>query len=215
MKIIVISGSDGSGKSTILNLLNKHFQDILNLTTKLIWKRHLRFLARIFNLVMKISGRNKHENYSWGSIGYHNYDFSLGYVYIILSYIDWIFFLYLEKFKLFFQNKPLDIILYDRNLPDLIADLILATKKDKFIYKLFHNQVKLFMADKDVIIIRCDPKISRERRHDLKDDKILHLRDKCYREFSEIYNIQIIDTSKDTPDMSLKKILSLLAKNES
>ncbi len=50
MKTFVLSGADGTGKSTQAALLVKHIRKATDQNVILVWKRHMRFFCQIFQL---------------------------------------------------------------------------------------------------------------------------------------------------------------------
>jgi hypothetical protein len=133
----------------------------------------------------------------------------LGYLYILLSWIDWI--LISGKMRIGRILKPSrHIVVYDRHLPDLVADLILATNKQQFVYRLFDHQMKRFVNKNAVLIVSCCPEIARTRRPDLCDDELYFKRDACYQSIAKRYNIKCVSTSDKNADESFLEIIDIL-----
>ena len=209
MQTFVLSGADGTGKSTQAAFLIEHIRETIDQNVILVWKRHMRFFAKLFNLSMRITGRNRRVSHNWGVMGYHDYDFMLGYLYILLSWIDW--FLIAGRMRMGRILKPSrHLVVYDRHLPDLIADLILATNKQQFVFRLFDRQMKRFVNKNVVLIVSCSPEIARIRRPDLCDDELYFERDSCYLSIAKRYNIKCVSTSDKNAEESFLEIIDIL-----
>ena len=202
---MMISGPDGSGKSTIISALEKSLNN-QNITVKTVWLRFNHYTAKIVNFIGRILGKSYYEKYSWGHAGYHDYQGLIGYFYVLSIYIDHIIFTYCFRARALHCEN---IILVDRYILDVVADLIVDTEKDNLIIKLFQPYVEKEMKEFKVYILSCDPKIVKKRRPDINDDKKYLKKVNAYEKISKYFNIPTINTSRNTPD----EIVQILIKS--
>jgi len=195
----MISGPDGTGKSTIINELHKELE------CEVVWLRFHHYFSKILNLIGRILGKSYREEYSWGKVGYHDYYGVFGVIYILAVYIDHLIFRLLIKNKKFKTNKN---YLVDRYILDVIADLIVDTKHYKMVFVLFDRFVKKELLAFDSFILECDMNIVIGRRKDIKDDKKYLDKINAYKVISHKYNIDTINTGLISLDEITQSILN-------
>jgi thymidylate kinase len=203
MKGIMISGPDGTGKSTIIEATRQRLlsdkKDI-----EVVWLRFHHYFAKIVNTFGRIIRKSYREHYDWGEVGYHNYKGFIGIIYIISVYFDhYIFILFLKNKKL----KKDKSYLVDRYILDVVADLIVDTKNDKFVFFLFDKFIKEELLNFDVFILECDVNIVIARREDIKDDKKYIDKVNVYKIISDKYNITKLNTGKNSIDEIVQQII--------
>lgn len=191
--VVVFSGADGTGKSTII----KGYKDKLindGFTVSVIWLRFISFFSKVVNLFGRFLGLNYVEKYTWGRIGYHDYAGWIAYVYVLAIYLDQKIFFYKFLFFHRFDKKRTNYFLYDRYLVDTIADLIVDTGKDRFILFLFSGMVRKLKSRCILFIFSCPYSTVLDRRPDIKDDKKYNLRVKAFHKLIRFFHIQRINT---------------------
>ena len=198
MNNIMISGPDGTGKSTIINRLH-HI-----IGYEVVWLRFNHYLAKGINGIGRFLGKSYREEYSWGMVGYHDYHGVFGVLYIYAVFIDqWLFRVFLKNKKI---NKQNDYLI-DRYIVDVIADLIVDTQNMALVLKLFERQLKNELANARCFILKCDPLIVFSRRPDVSNDRKYLDKVSAYEYISARYNIEVIDTGKNEVDWIVHKIL--------
>ena len=204
IKNIMISGADGTGKSTISEGIQE-FYSRKNIQTKTIWLRFNHYLAKIINGLGRITGKSYQEKYVWGKVGYHDYKGLIGYLYIFSVYFDHLFFrLFLRKKYLI--NNDSEILIIDRYIIDIMADLIVDTRKNELVYTLFSPFAKKEITLSNTFILKCDKEIVMSRREDIKDDKSYGAKIKAYKFLASKLNIHEIDTGK----LNVKEIVNVI-----
>ena len=209
--IILISGPDGVGKSTIGNALYEYLAD-RKLPVTLKWMRYAKLTSRCFNLLMICIGKNYKVRHEWGAIGYHDYRGLLGKLYINLVFFDFIVLQYLVHRKLINKKVlPGEYLILDRYLVDIVADLMVDTQCYDYVLKRFNNKLLSFLEISNVYLIECDYATVVKRRPDIIDDKKYFLRRKAYDVISDAYPAIIkIDSSVVSPKQLVATLFSRL-----
>ena len=200
----MLSGPDGTGKSTISLQLKNHFEE-KKLTVKSTWLRFNHYFAKLVNVIGRLTGKSYYEKYEWGKVGYHEYKGLIGYLYIFAVYFDHIIFrLFLRKKNL--VNNGADVLIIDRYIFDIMADLIVDTGKYELVLALFSPFAKKELKSSKSFILRCDPDIVMSRREDIKDDKSYEDKRKAYAFLAVRLNIQELDTG----ELSVEEIIKII-----
>jgi len=200
----MISGPDGTGKSTIIEATR---QRLINdkKYIEVVWLRFHHYFAKVVNIFGRIIGKSYREHYDWGEVGYHSYKGFFGIVYIIAVYFDH------HIFKLFIKNKKLQkgkSYLVDRYILDVVADLIVDTKNNKFVFFLFDKFIIEELLNFDAFILECDVSIVITRREDIKDDKKYIDKINAYKVISDKYNIKRLNTGENSIDEIVQQIVN-------
>lgn len=204
MKRYMISGSDGTGKSTITESLKSTYEKN-DKTVKTIWLRFNHNFAKLVNIFGRITGKSYYETYSWGKVGYHDYNGLIGYFYIYAVLFDHLLFRRFNRKKIFEKTNS-DVLIIDRYIIDIMADLIVDTNKNELVYKLFKKYAQVEILEAKVFILDCDYDIVISRREDIKDDKNWLKKQVAYKYLSEKLNIQIINTGENSIENIIKII---------
>lgn len=202
MKNIIISGPDGTGKSSIAKAVIKKFSE-KNIKLEYVWLRFNHYLSKLLNLIGRISGKSFYENYSWGKIGYHHYHGIIGFFYVISIYLDQLIFNLI--FRKFFLKKNKRYLI-DRFVIDSMADLIVDTKRTNMIILLFGPYLVKELNNSNAFILQCDKQTVISRRPDIIDDKCYDMKIHAYKLIASKFNIPIIDTQI----MSINKASELI-----
>lgn len=207
MKNIMLSGPDGTGKSTIANAII----DKLNEKSKAVshvWLRFNHYSAKIINFLGRITGKSYYEIYSWGKLGYHDYGGLIGFFYVLAVYVDHLF------FNLFLRNiylKSKQNYLIDRFIIDIIADLIVDTNKSNMVFFLFGPFLKKELKLAHAFVLKCDKEIVISRRIDILDDKSYDAKISAYKLIASRFNITTVDSGLLSIEESVNKILNSLS----
>ena len=190
--IIVFSGCDGSGKTTLIKHLCSSF--LKNDKVVVLWLRYLHYTAKIINALGRFLGKSYYEVHNGEKFGYHNYEQSvLGYFYVVFVYIDYLLYRFLV---LPFKLKGSDIVIVDRFTFDIVADLILDTRREELILHLFRPFLEKDRALYTQYIVTASHETIVKRRHNLIFDKVLNRKLQIYISIAEQFNITVLDTSE-------------------
>jgi len=208
MKYIVISGVDGSGKTSVINLLEKKLKEE-GKKTFYIWMRYNHYLIKIMNLLARLFGLSIKIQNEMGTVWQHQFYRSKTFckIYVWCSYFDnWISRL---KVTLISSNKA-GIIICDRWINDVLIDLASESHDLDFLdtkwYKRFQNllpgNTQQFVINRELDeILGC--RIENQLNPDFP------FRYKLYNKLSQKANIITIDNSGSIED-SVQQIISKL-----
>lgn len=204
MKNIMLSGPDGTGKSTIISATQKKLEEI-QIHTDIVWLRFHHYFAKLVNIIGRITGKSYREKYTWGEVGYHDYKGAIGVFYIIATYLDH------QIFKFFIKNNKIKqnrFYLIDRYILDIVADLIVDTQNEKIVFFMFDKLVRNELSNSKAFILECDYDIVISRREDIKDDKSYQKKIDAYNLISQRYNVKRLNTGENNIDEIVQQILN-------
>ena len=196
--IIVISGADGAGKSSIIECINS------NKEYSIVWSRYFHFFQKAFNLVGRMLGRSYYQNINGIMHGYHDYKGFFGIVYLLFSIIDNYINYCCVVFSWHFRK---DKIIYDRFMFDRVVDLIVDGVDPKLVVFFYHFFLVDLIKRSKVVIIDCDHDVIIHRRPELKDDSTLGVRLHYFRVLARLYKVPKCVTDKMSISSSSKFVL--------
>ena len=127
---VVISGIDGSGKTTVINQLQSELRE-QGLRTAYIWLRFNHYLTKVMHAIARLLGLSVKVHSEMGEKWQHQFYKSPLFcdLYILTTYID----TYISKIKYNRIAKGNDIVICDRWITDIIVDLATKTHRSHFI----------------------------------------------------------------------------------
>ena len=204
MKNIMLSGPDGAGKSTIISSTKKKLEET-QIDTNIVWLRFHHYFAKLVNIFGRITGKSYREKHTWGEVGYHDYKGAIGIFYIVAVYLDHLIFKVLIKNKKIKQNR---FYLIDRYILDIVADLIVDTRNEKFVFFMFDKLVQKELLNYEAFVLECDYDVVVSRREDIKDDKSYQRKIDAYKLISDRYNVKRLNTGENSIDEIVQQILN-------
>ncbi|OLQ76113.1 hypothetical protein BIT28_19050 [Photobacterium proteolyticum] len=191
MKVIQVIGPDGVGKSTICSQLTDQLS-MNSYKSRSVWLRFNNYISKIFNAICRLFGKSYYEQYTWGKLGYHDYQGSLGNLYIILVFLDHIIFhTFVRRSKI---RTDVDFNVIDRYVFDTVVDLYVDTNNIRLPLVLFSSFIKKELRESLVYCLKCDYDIVVSRRSDIADDKVYSKKLEGYKIIRRLYGITSIDT---------------------
>jgi thymidylate kinase len=205
LKTIIISGIDGSGKTSVINALQIELKK-KGYYTAYIWLRFNHYLVKILHGLARILGLSVKVKNEMGTVWQHRfYKSSLFcYIYVISTYFDTI----ISKFKLNnFVNSDIDFVICDRWINDILIDLGTKTHRIDFLQSAWFKRFQKLVPDNTIqcLIIRDDEKLL-DCRLENRVDPDFSLRNKLYKDLSQSNYVQVIDNN-GTIEESVKQIL--------
>lgn len=127
---IVISGIDGSGKTTVINSLQSHFKN-KGFRTVYIWLRFNHYLTKVMHALARLAGISIMVHNEMGDTWQHRFYRSPMFcsVYILTTYIDAL----ISRLKYNRAAKHSDIVICDRWVTDILVDLATKTHRTDFL----------------------------------------------------------------------------------
>ena len=205
MKYIIISGIDGSGKTSIIEGIEVVFTKRKK-TTVVIWLRYNHYFVKPLHAIARLLGLSKQYNSSEGKVWRHEFYKStiFSWFYIRFTYLDTL----IGKMKLNFKikNKP-DIVICDRWLNDILIDLGTKTHNDNFLNSNWYFRFKKMLPkkSKEFLIIR-NKKDLLDSRIENQEDPDFNFRLKLYKNLSEKKEVILINNT-DTIGEAVNKIM--------
>lgn len=194
-KIFYICGTDGSGKTTFIELLEKYFKnqkkDIIH-----IWLRSPKLLSKPLMGYCRVVKLTKYRYINGIRVGGHEF-YRSKLVSLIFPWLQLLDFKIFNYFKIKKNLKSNKIIIMDRYGLDTLVDLMIDTKR----YNLYEETIGKYFINMlpdgtNIIILDADESILQTRRADVKYDKNISIKRKLYRTLGEKLNIPIIDNTK-------------------
>lgn len=207
-RTIYIAGPDGVGKTMYINYIEGTIEEK---KAKHIWIRSPKILSKPLMLYCRLIGLTKYKvinNVKYGVHDFHKSTF-VSFLFPFLQLIDF-------KIKWFLVKQRIcvdDVILFDRYNLDTLADLMVDTHNMQLHKTWLGKQfIKMLPKNSNVLILKVNENVIRERKKDTLYDENLALKIKVYEILSEDLGIKTIDNNRNI-DMVKKEIINHI-KNE-
>ena len=193
MRVIIVSGIDGSGKSTQLALL-KRYLELRGFSVGYAWLRwfaaftYLLYLyARIMKrtIVVKSRSRPVHIHVFW-------IDPVLRVLYPRVLLLD-----LLMRFTLSMlvaRLRSYDVLLIDRFVLDVVVDLLWEVRDAKILRCTLVRVLWKYV--RNTIILVVEPKEAAKRKSDIVSLKEVAFKRRCFEVFAKYFRVPVIDTTK-------------------
>jgi thymidylate kinase len=205
-RIIVISGIDGSGKSTIIEALQKDLNDA-GCSPYTPWLRYNHYLTKGVFAVAKMLGLYSYDVKDGVRVAaYHEFYRSrlISSIFVASTYIDTLIASFLKVYIPFFIYKK--TVICDRWIPDIIIDMAIDNGKTRLVrdwvwdlfWRLIPKSAELFIIirdSNDVLNCRKENQLNRNFK----------IQFKLYKEMVELSKVRLIDNS-GTIDQAVRKI---------
>jgi dTMP kinase len=209
-RVIIISGIDGSGKTTQIKLLERCLKH-KGFKVKGIWFRWVAFISYPILALCRILGYTTWRVVERSGVRYVERRFYLNKTLARL----WPWFYAVDVlihaiFKIFIWIPLGYIILIDRFIPDILIDLMYETKDCRIPRRLAGRLlISLIPKGSKLIIIDVNENTAYNRKHDIPNIHYLKERRRLYLYIAKTLNISIINGEKDILEV-YKNILGYL-----
>ncbi len=192
--VFYIAGSDGSGKTTILNDVEKELI-VQSKKTKHVWIRSPKIISKPLMVYCRLVGLTKYKTINGVRYGKHEFYKSnfVSWLFPILQLIDF-------KIKWFFEKRKIksdEILLFDRFSLDTLADLMVDTRRiDLHETSIGKALINIIPNNTKILIPIVDEKNIRIRKKDTLHDEHLVYKINAYNILIEDLKIKSIDNNR-------------------
>ncbi len=192
---IYITGTDGSGKTTILNDIEFEFESQLKLT-KHVWIRSPKILSKPLMAYCRLVGLTKYKTLNGIRYGKHEFYKStfVSWIFPIMQLIDFRIKWYFEKKKI----KSEEVLLFDRFSLDTLADLMVDTRRMN-LHRTWIGRsfIDLIPENTKILIPQVKEETIRNRKKDTLHDEHLSYKIQVYKILSKDLKIATIDNNRN------------------
>lgn len=147
---IVISGIDGSGKSTLIEALKRELESD-GLNVGYIWLRFNHYLTKGMHAAARVFGLSVRIHNEMGDVWQHrlyeNKTFCR--IYILTTYLDCL----ASRVKYNLAARGKDVMVVDRWIPDILVDLAVKTRLDEYIHKKWESRFMMIMPSETKVLV--------------------------------------------------------------
>ncbi len=211
MFFIIISGNDGSGKTTIIEHLERQLKE-QGKATHTIWLRYNHYFVKPVHGLCRLTGLSKKYQTSLGPVWRHEFYKSplFFWLYIRLTYLDTL----IGKARLFYsirKNKGrYDYIICDRWVNDILIDLGTKNHDPDFLASKHYRSFQNLLPENNLqFVIFRDNEQLLECRPESREDPDFQLRTKLYQHLKEKEEVSVIMNS-GTIEESVNKIMTVI-----
>lgn len=207
MKIIIISGVDGSGKSTQLVLLAKYLR-ARGFRVKYLWLRWFAVLTYLLYLYARLTRRTIVVRTRSRPVHVHIFwvDSLLRYSYPRLILFDIILWFTLNK--LVARVKGYDVLLIDRFVLDVLVDLLWEVRDVKFLKSILVRSMWRYV--RSTAILTVEPREVIKRKSDVVSLREVAFKKRCFEILAKHLGIPILNTTEVDVTTTFRKLEELL-----
>lgn len=210
LNTIIISGIDGSGKSTQARLVKKLLEKKC-IKTQIFWLRWNSFLSYCLYLYARILKRTVRIRINGKDLKVHVFyvDEPLRKFYPILQLIDFLLKYFL--LTLYAKIRRARVVIFDRFILDLVVDLIWDVRDPSFLRNRFLVALmNKMLREHATIVLLADIPVIISRKKDFHSIKELLFKRRVFEIFAKKLDVRIIDTSEKTVISTFKELLQHL-----
>lgn len=206
-KCIIISGIDGSGKSTIIDQLKKTIEADGN-RVEYIWLRMNHYLTKCMHALARVLGLSVKVNNEMGNVWQHRLYKSQAFcsLYILTVYLDsWI-----SRLKYTRVAGCCDVVICDRWITDVLVDLATKTHRKSFLDSKWPDRfLNILPKGAKMFVVVRNTKSLMECRLENRVDPDFMFRLEIYKDLCSKDYIKVIDNN-GTIENSVIQILDNL-----
>lgn len=209
-RYIVISGIDGSGKSTIIKALQARLGE-RGLDSQYVWMRYNHILVKPVHAMCRLVGLSRRYPSSQGSIWRHEFYRSQAFCsfYILLTWLD----TWLGRWRMArrLRNGKPQVVICDRWVNDILVDLAVDSRREELINSQWYSRFQRILPPgaKQFVITRGDAEIL-ACRPECREDPGFAFRQTMYRRLCEMPDAVIVINNDGTVEQSLGHLMTHL-----
>jgi len=207
MKIVIVSGVDGSGKSTQLALLGRYLRS-RGFKVKYLWLRWFAAFTFLLYVYAKLTRRTIVIRTRTRPIHVHIFwiDPLLRYSYPRLLLFDLILWFILNK--LIARIKGCDVLLIDRFVLDVLVDLLWEVRDIKFLKSTLVRNMWGYV--KSTVVLTVKPREAIKRKSDIISLREAAFKKRCFEMLAKYLDIPILDTTGADTTTTFRELIELL-----
>jgi thymidylate kinase len=209
-KIIIVSGIDGSGKTTIIEAVKEELAR-QGQESRYVWLRYNHYLTKFLLAFCRLIRLTRYEHFENSRVGYHDFHKSkiISWLFVILTYLDTLAVSVVRVYlPVLVSTKT---IICDRWVYDIMIDLEVDTRIDfsegTLVSKLFKA---LLPMNNRYFFIKRDFDTVRKARDESMNDRNFPRRYALYEKHSHDTGIEIIDNNGPLEE-TIKQVVKLIA----
>lgn len=200
MLLMVVSGIDGCGKTTIIQELQRRLQKE-GISTLYVWLRYNHILVKPIHALCRLVGLSRRyrtdAGYVWRHEFYRSRLFCSAYIY--LTWLD----TWLARLKLAFKLlwRKADIVICDRWVHDILIDLVVDTRRRSLLKGRWYRRFTHILPKdtKQYLIVRNATSVA-TARPDSYQDRNFSFRQKLYKRLERADIVTAIDNNGEVGD---------------
>jgi thymidylate kinase len=209
MNYIVISGVDGSGKTTVIEAIRAHFNNS-GITTFYIWLRFNHYCCKVMHALaraLKLSVKKpSYRGRSWFHEFYRSKLFCA--LYILMTYLDTVIGCLKLRSQLI-RNRS-SYVICDRWVPDVLVDLAVKTHRDDFLDSAWYCRfMRLMPRNAKIFLIVREPTQLLKCREENREDPDFTFRQRLYGLLQEKPEINVVDNNREV-EATVESLLGVL-----
>lgn len=204
---LIVSGIDGSGKSTIIEALKKELESD-GQNVGYIWLRFNHYLTKVMHAVARMTRLSVKVHNEMGDVWQHRFYKSSIFcnVYVLTTYID----TFVSRYKYNRAAKGRDTVICDRWITDILVDIATKTHNKEFLESrwmrrflaILPSESKLFVVNRGLdALLEC--------RLENRVDPDFSFRLEVYQHLFNMPYVHVIDNN-GTISQSLEQIKSII-----
>ena len=204
---IVVSGIDGSGKSTIIESLKKDLEKD-GKHVGYIWLRFNHYLTKGMHALARLLGLSVHVQNEMGVVWQHQFYKSQIFCrfYIITTYLDsWI-----SRIRYNKAAYKQDVVICDRWICDILVDLATKTHNKDFLDSCWSSRfLNIMPSNAKLLVIQRNEKALLECRLENRVDPDFRFRQEVYKQLLMEPYIHVVDNN-GTIQESIEQIRNII-----
>lgn len=215
MNYLVISGIDGSGKTTVIEKIRAHFSNN-SIATLYIWLRFNHYFCKVMHALARVCNLSVKKPSYRGEAWFHEFYRSKLFcdIYIRMTYLDTIIGCLKFRSRLIRTSIVAEYVICDRWVPDVLVDLAVKTHRDDFLDTVWYNRFMRLMPGhaKTFLIVRNTSELL-ECREENCEDPDFAFRERLYKKLQKKSEINVIDNNGSI-DAAVQSLLGVVKLEE-
>lgn len=209
-KFIIVSGIDGSGKTTVINCLKQRLEENGS-KSHYVWLRYNHIIIKPIHALCRLVGLSRRHKSALGKVWRHEFYRSQIFCefYIFLTYLDTM----LGRLKMAWQLRSIDadIVICDRWVNDILIDLAVDSRRKGFLYSRWNKRFQRILPERAIsfMIVRNTTAVL-SCRPECKDDPDFDFRLDMYRQMQQMPKNVIVLSNDGSVEQTVDNLIGFL-----